>query len=65
MNSYDGREDIWAPNNYMSPPDMADIFIIEYYSFVINIDYLIIYARHMYPTSKTFPCTQIQIRHFW
>ena len=26
------------------------------YSFVINIDHLIIYARRMYPTSKTFPC---------
>ena len=24
MNSYDGREDIFVPNNYMSPPDIVD-----------------------------------------
>ena len=24
MKYYDGRQDIWVPKNYMSPPDIAD-----------------------------------------
>ena len=55
----------------MSPPDIADLLsfiqsiyhlpIIKYYSFVINIDHLIIYARQMYPTSKNIAMHTVAI----